>query len=859
MKNVLRRLALCGLCVTMAAGCGKTADTGKDNAASKSVEAKAGTGVGNSSDSDMIFEIKSKYAGQEKYEYTDPMYNLEKDHIFTYEVAEEFYDAEEYDAFKVYSDGDFEQAVNITVEEDTDANTVTITPNQVFSYEEEEGSSVSDGTWGTRSKFWLVQYIDTKTGKELEKPLVTVFSIAQEMNTPTMKQSVGADGYYKLSWSEVEGADYYEVYEYDAGLEHAESIVTTENLECSNEEFSTVKGYEERFKEKYKDTEIDVDTQWTMNHFLDCEYRYFVVAKTNDGKHSGMSNECAPEEIRNQIPISQSWDFQTEYEGKDALALPAYVEIEMLDGSIGNYVIEYHGANVALMEDNSIVVQAGIKNLPIAMHQMKLVGVDYDTFMEQAEKLTQRGDDLAAKTGIAGMEVDIPFLPDSQESSDDIEEPEDEETDIEEPEDEEIDIEEPEDEETDIEEPEDEEIDIDESEDGEIDIEEPEDEETDIEEPEDEEIDIEEPEDEETDVEEPEDEETDVEEPENGDDKTDISNTAGIELPENVAETVYANSSLSEWIALNLLAHNERIPMDGFNEASDIDRLYDALLEAYNQNPLCGTLAGLKYDYSTSELLVAYMETEEEQKTMQQECLKKAAEIAQDIIKDGMSDYEKEMAINQYLCENAEYNMKIMEAINEDGTIQEEAVRENARSFTPYGILIENLGVCESYSEAFLLIAKEAGLEAVITTGTMQGVNHEWNRVLLDGKWYTLDVTNNDGAVVPNPYCNLSDELASEYMQQDEDAFLDECVGKYTADDTKYEYYNVNGLYAEEPAKAAEILAAELKENGKAYVRMDSNFGNASVEEIASEALAQAQVEYAQYGEALNVIIMTVQ
>lgn len=840
MKNVMKRLAVCGLCVSMLAGCGKTTDTAKSTETKKNIEIgnqAAGTHTSEASDYDSVLELQLKYADQEPYEYTEPMYNLENNHTFTYEIGEKFYDVSEYDAFKVYSDSNLENSVDITIEEDYDTDTLTISPNLVFRYEKTEDIG-SDGTWGSRSKFWLVQYLDTETGEELEKPLVTVFSIAQEMNTPTLKQSVGGDGYYKLSWSSVEGADYYEVYEYDPGLDYAELAVTTENLECSNADFSHVQDYTERFKEKYKDTEIDVDTQHSMNHFLDDGYTFFVVAKSNDGKHSGMSNECNPQDIMNQIPVSQNWDFQTEYTGSDILALPAYVDIDMMDGSVGKYLIEYHGATVNLLEDGTILVEASIKNLPIAMYSLKLTGVDYDTFMAQTDILTQRGDELEAKTGTASQDMDIPFVPDSQEPVVGIDDrTEDDE------EDEEEGIEDEEDGmEDEIEDEEGIEDGMEDEEDGMDDeIEDEEGIEDGIEEDEEDGMD---------------DEDEDMEEDDSDDERSDNETvtTAGIELPANVAETVYANSSLSEWIAWNLLAHNETISLEEFNEASDTEKLEDALLEAYKQNPLCGTLDAIAYDYESNSMIVTYVQSKEEQQTMQQDSLKKAAEIADTIIKEDMSDYEKEVAINQYLCDNAQYNQQIMDYINEDGTISQEAVKEFANSFTPYGVLVENLGVCESYAEAFQLVAREAGLESIIVTGTLDGVNHEWNRVQLDDKWYTLDVTNNDNEFVSNALCNLSDEVASEILKEDDVTLINDYIQRYTADDMKNEYYTVNGLYTEDAQKAAEMLAEGLKENGKAVIRMDSSFGNASVEEIVQAAVNDAQKSSVMYYSFANVL-----
>lgn len=203
---------------------------------------------------------------------------------------------------------------------------------------------------------------------------------------------------------------------------------------------------------------------------------------------------------------------------------------------------------------------------------------------------------------------------------------------------------------------------------------------------------------------------------------------------------------------------------------------------------------------ANNDLLISYVLDADATDKMQEDSLAKAKEISDSIIKDGMSDYEKEIAINDYLCENAAYNDKILEAISDEGTIDDNVVYEYPNSFTPYGILCENVGVCESYAEAFLLIAQECGLEAIIETGKMQNVNHEWNRVKLDGGWYMLDVTNNDSDMIKNMYVNLPDDVASLYVQKSTEAYMDNVASEYTSEGMDYEYYNVNGLYSEEKA-----------------------------------------------------------
>ena len=751
-NKILIKILSCSLCITMLAGCNskgsrKSADINNGVKKQESNISLSG------SDSEIITQIKAKYADEEAVLYAEPMYNLDKDHVFTFEnLPEAYFDYfDESECFSVYYDSKLENWVDVNYESDYETRTVTISPNMVFAYDAEEGSLVDDGTWGSRSKFWLSQKIDLKTGEKLDKPIVTVFTIAQDLNTPTLVQGVSENGSYSLQWSEVEGADYYEVYEYDEGMNYATLEVTTDKTECEYDEFETAILHEARFKEKYGDTEINVDDEWLMNSMMDSESQYFVVAKANDGKHSGMSNECKVSDIANQIPYMVSDAFKKEYEGSTILALPAFVDVEMKDASVGQFLINYEGAQVTLLEDGRIIVQPEIKNLPIKMQSIEFRGMDFDSFMSESGKLKDRQNELTTKSVTNREEINVPYVPENNPGTD--EKPEEENN----------------------------------------------------------------------------------------------NQTLNFDIPQEVLETLYANTSLSEWVALNLLAHKEVISLADFQESSDTEYLIDAIMEAYTQKPLCGIMSELNYDYKTNSLYVGYVMSKEQTEEMQKASLDKAKEISAEIIKEGMSEYEKEEAINQYLCENAEYNDKIMEYINSDGTISKEAVLEYANSFTPYGILVENMGVCESYAEAFWLIAKEAGLEVVIQTGRLDGVNHEWNRVKIDGQWYTLDVTNNDCEYLPNCYFNLSDEVAGTILQEDGDAFIDRFISNYTSSDMNNEYYTKNSLYTENPNEAVSMLVSILKENDMAVVRMNLNYGESTVDNIIQEVISGASLTAGKY------------
>lgn len=421
-KQLLSGAMAAVLAASMLTGCmekeSKTVDKSQVMTEESGKGSSNARGNGNSKGSALVEQIKTKYAGESNYDYAEPLYNLPEDYVFTFEnLSEEFFALEEYECINVYSDSALTQRVDISIDEDYDTMSMTVKPGLVFNLNDPQGSSDSDGTWGSRSKFWMAQYYDIDTGEPLEKPLVTVFTIARDLGTPTLQQLVKNDGYYALNWSEVEGADYYEVYEYDPGMEYASLQYTTENTFCDYNDMKSVRDSEEAWKETYQDTEIDVEEQWTMNTWVLPIYSYFVVAKTDVGEVSGMSNLCAAGDIAGQLPYVLSDDFQTEYYGDSALALPAYADVEMVDETTGKFLIDYHGAKVTLLDDGSMVIEAKFKNLPISMMQITFSGMEYETFLEDAKRLTEREDQLATQALTTEKNIDIPYTPDSEPES----------------------------------------------------------------------------------------------------------------------------------------------------------------------------------------------------------------------------------------------------------------------------------------------------------------------------------------------------------------------------------------------------------------------------------------------------------
>ena len=825
MRKNWKKMLVLTLCLSMATGCQNAKETkvdkSFDNKTAVETDIAQKKNDAKNSGNQTVLDIKANYASSEPYEYAEPVYNVPKDYVFEYtDVPEGFWDAGVVERFAVFTDPDFKDIgkVSINIDDDYSDRTIKISPTLAFDLVNGESESAQDGTWGAKSKFYLVQYVSLEDGSKLDKPIVTVFTIKNEMQTSTLTQSVGTDGVYSLSWTAVDGADSYDVYYYDLGMDYARLQYTTDKTVCNYYDFQSAKD------RPNSESAFDKGKLMSMNTTLMTGSGYFVVAKKADGTLSPMSNIVDIDDIANQIPVRNDFYFENNYTIHNVLDLPAYVTVEMLDGSLAEYPIDYRDKEIVFYPAGGGYIQPSIVGLNISMSSIRFDGMDENTFRAQMSELTDRQDEISGKSGVVTPTIDIPYVPNND--VDDNGTTDNGTTDNK--------------------------HDKTYTEDGESETDTTEDvTEKDTEKTT--EKDTEKSTEKDTKERESEkstDEETkkDTKEDESQSSSSKDTSSTNSSIQMNHDFKITANNALSEWLAVNMLNHEEKISLSEFNEASDSDYLLDAYLEAYNQNPLIGIIDGVRLDYANNDLLISYVLDADATDKMQEDSLAKAKEISDSIIKDGMSDYEKEIAINDYLCENAAYNDKILEAISDEGTIDDNVVYEYPNSFTPYGILCENVGVCESYAEAFLLIAQECGLEAIIETGKMQNVNHEWNLVKIDGGWYMLDTTNNDSDTIKNMYVNLPDDVASLYVQKSTEAYMDNVASEYTSESMDYEYYNVNGLYSEDKAKVTDILANELTKGGDSIVvRTTSDLTQDEVNGIISDALTKAKIESCKY------------
>ncbi|MDR1797251.1 MAG: transglutaminase domain-containing protein [Clostridiales Family XIII bacterium] len=321
-----------------------------------------------------------------------------------------------------------------------------------------------------------------------------------------------------------------------------------------------------------------------------------------------------------------------------------------------------------------------------------------------------------------------------------------------------------------------------------------------------------------------------------------------------VPEEVFATNGLSEYLAVNMIAGVDAIPLDDFPQASDTEYLLDAFFEAYYQNPLILGVDGLALN-KKGELVVGYQETGKERKAKQDAIRAKVAEVIPQIIEDGMTPLEKELAINQYLCDNGEYDFAALEDAEKNNYTYVDPKFND--SFNAYGILVDGVGVCSSYAASFKLLADAAGLDSIVSTGFLEGsVAHAWNRVNLNGEWQTVDVTNNDNPELYNVLLNLPDDVAAGALVEDKDFILDAHLAEYAATGDTDEYYHVEGKYYSEGEIVAELVS-ELQSNGSAMLRTDYGIDDYAFASIVTEVMEELGTDELWGGYWLGVIALS--
>ena len=140
--------------------------------------------------------------------------------------------------------------------------------------------------------------------------------------------------------------------------------------------------------------------------------------------------------------------------------------------------------------------------------------------------------------------------------------------------------------------------------------------------------------------------------------------------------------------------------------------------------------------------------------TMAYKAYERAKEILREIIDNGMSEYEKALAIYEWLVYNTEYDSSLLKLSGDLEGSRDDAIRSSAsatlsnyKGFYIDGVLFDKgKAVCDGISKTFVLLCNIEGIECIKVSGDAGGA-HAWNKIKIkvpsqtEKKWFTVDAT----------------------------------------------------------------------------------------------------------------------
>lgn len=153
-----------------------------------------------------------------------------------------------------------------------------------------------------------------------------------------------------------------------------------------------------------------------------------------------------------------------------------------------------------------------------------------------------------------------------------------------------------------------------------------------------------------------------------------------------------------------------------------------------------GCFLGFEFDYqgySAETLKKQYSKLES-----------KVASIAKSLKLSSLSDEWAVLAVHDYIALHCDYD---------------EANKPKRACYTAYGALVNESAICSGYSTACELLLDYIGIPSTVVTS--DAMDHAWNMVKLNGKWYHMDITWDD------PYPEKKNYVSYQYFLKTDKEF----------------------------------------------------------------------------------------
>lgn len=181
----------------------------------------------------------------------------------------------------------------------------------------------------------------------------------------------------------------------------------------------------------------------------------------------------------------------------------------------------------------------------------------------------------------------------------------------------------------------------------------------------------------------------------------------------------------------------------------------------------------------------------------------RAKNTLREIIDDKMSDYEKVLAIYDWMTYNVIFDRGIDNAVankcgctDKTGYSRYRAIYKST-SFYAEGVFFYGIAVCNGIGSAFSILANIEGIPAIKTMGKAAGGSHTWVKVYVNDEWFVCDPSWSNAVDLKDEgkhqeyisydfFMMSNDE--SKYKSRSE--FEDKIAYNYYAGNTVFDYYS---------------------------------------------------------------------
>lgn len=238
-------------------------------------------------------------------------------------------------------------------------------------------------------------------------------------------------------------------------------------------------------------------------------------------------------------------------------------------------------------------------------------------------------------------------------------------------------------------------------------------------------------------------------------------------------------------------------------------------------------VAGEYYIRSTLPISDAYKSGDTSALSAKQlETLNMAKKVLDEIITEGMTPYEKEKAVYDWMCAH----------LGHEGGVTVVVPTASEYSAEPYGVLKYGTAVCVGYATTFRMFMQMMDIDCKVVHNSY----HSWDLVNLDGDWYHTDIYSDAGS---GNYANfnMTDDMASHSHDWDRSFFPAATGLKYC-----YAYKSAEELddVYQLPAKVRAMLDSGETHN-LYYLISDDLY----TQQLASAILGDVSTALTSYGE----------